>query len=202
MARPGARTPTCRLQQLLLLLLLLVGKKVPANQRNAPKVFILFILSLPQCRLCEPQQAGNNKQSVICIKVKENQAIYERSSLASRGVCAIFYTLRSAARGKCQNAKRFMLIFTQREGGDERGKGKRRMEGQRYPHQVENFLSQLASTVSVKCLFRIRPGVIYGPITFNFTCGPRGMQISCPFSRWPRTKRRRKICSGKKRKSI
>lgn len=23
-----------------------------------------------------------------------------------------------------------------------------------------------------KCLFRIWPGVIYGPITFNFTCGP------------------------------
>lgn len=139
MARPCARTPTRRLQQLLLIPLLF-GKKVPANLRNAPKVFILFILSLPQCRLCEPQQAGNNKQSVICIKVKENQAIYERSSLASRGVCAIFYTLRSAARGKCQNAKRFMLIFTQRAGGDGRGEGMRGMEGQRYPHQVENFL--------------------------------------------------------------
>lgn len=41
---------------------------------------------------------------------------------AQCGVCAIFYILRLAARGKCQNAKRFMLIFTQ--AGDAGG-GKR-----------------------------------------------------------------------------
>lgn len=125
MPRPYARTPTRTLYQLLLLLLLL--GRVPANLRNAPKVFIILFFFLLQCRLCEPQQAENNKQSVICIKVKENQAIYERSSLASRGVCAIFYILRLAARGKCQNAKRFMLIFTQEAGRE----GRRREAGRR-----------------------------------------------------------------------
>lgn len=85
---------------------------------------------------------------------------------AQCGVCAIFYILRlAAARGKCQNAKRFMLIFTQEQRG---------MPAQQISTSSgklsQSFLS--ARQCVGKCLFRIRPSVIYGPITFNFTCGP------------------------------
>lgn len=103
----------------------------------------------------------------------------------------LHFTIGSSTRQmpKCQTV---YANFHTRPEGDGWGGG---CEPNRYPHQVENFhsLFLLARQCVGKCLFRIRPSVIYGPITFNFTCGPpRGMQITGPFPRWPRTRAERK----------
>jgi len=92
-------------------------------------------------------------------------------------VCVQFLTFYDWQAARAKNAKvlnpptnppkTFMLISTHRSG--EAGKWV-----ELNPPASSGKLSQASNvdTVSKKCLFRIWQSVIYGPITFNFTCGP------------------------------
>jgi len=97
----------------------------------------------------------------VCVSAKFLK-FYDRMAARAKNA-------KSAAPSTTESAKTFMLISTHRKGGgrswaglalDSASSGKL----SQYPNTVD--------TVSKKCLFRIWQSVIYGPITFNFTCGP------------------------------